>query len=126
MRVILFAFLFSVTTSVAVSAQNKQIYTNQQARNQIDSLYARLQNGADFEELARRYSQDVGSSQRGGDVGWAKPGTFVEPYELAARSLQINQFTKAFQSEFGYHIVQLTDRKGELIRTRHIIIRVSR
>jgi peptidyl-prolyl cis-trans isomerase SurA len=109
--------------TVVATAQSEQVYTDQQAKDQIETLYSRLQKGANFEELARSYSQDVGSGNRGGDIGWTRPGTLVDAYEKAVRELKVNEFTKPFRSEFGYHIAQLVDKKGELIRTRHILIR---
>ncbi|WP_460670545.1 peptidylprolyl isomerase [Larkinella ripae] len=123
MNNILVSLLFIFGLAVPVAAQNKLAYTDQQAKEQIEKLYDQLQKGADFGELARQYSQDVGSGEKGGDLGWSKPGTFVDAFEKEVRALAVHAFTKPFQTEFGYHIAQLIDKKGQQIRTRHILIR---
>ena len=82
------------------------------AKVRIDSIYNALQKGADFSELAQRLSQDPGSAQRGGVLGYAQRGQFVKEFEEAAFALKDSgQVSPVVQSPFGYHIIQLRGRK---------------
>ena len=86
-----------------------------------DSIVA----GGDFAEFAKRYSQD-GSAPGGGDLGWAKRGVvFVPEFEEAAFSLKEKEISNVFKTEFGYHIVQLIERRGETVHSRHILLRIQ-
>lgn len=69
-----------------------------------------LNEGAlDFEAAAKQYSTDTGSAEKGGDVGWDKLTTFVEPYQTALDGLEKDQMSGLVESEFGYHIIMCTD-----------------
>ncbi len=74
-------------------------------KQQIDSVYALLLAGADFEELAKKESQD-GSAKRGGDLGWFGRGRMVKPFEDVAFGLKDGEISEPFASQFGYHIVK--------------------
>lgn len=76
-----------------------------------------------FEALAKKYSQDPGSGREGGDLGWAKRGKFVPEFEAQAFKLDEGQISPVFESEFGYHILQLIERRGNTIHCRHILIK---
>ncbi len=78
---------------------------------------------ADFAEIAKKYSQDPGSGKRGGDLGFAKRGTFVPAFEAAAYDLKEGMMTDIVETEFGFHIIQLLERRGNTIHTRHILIK---
>ncbi len=78
---------------------------------------------ADFAEIAKKYSQDPGSGKRGGDLGFAKRGTFVPAFEAAAYDLKVGMMTDIVETEFGFHIIQLLERRGNTIHTRHILIK---
>jgi peptidyl-prolyl cis-trans isomerase SurA len=95
------------------------------AKRKADSLYNALNEGADFSALAQAYSQDPGSAANGGDLGFTKQGDFVKPFEEAAFALSIMEISEPVLSDFGYHIIQLLDKRGERIRTRHILIGVQ-
>jgi peptidyl-prolyl cis-trans isomerase D len=77
------------------------------------SIIDRLNAGEDFAELAKEYSTDTGSAVNGGDLGWFGPGDMVPEFETAAFALENpNDFTQtAVQSEFGYHIIQLLEKR---------------
>ena len=89
--------------------------------NLIRQLKKEIERGASFEDIAKEYSQDPGSAAVGGDLGYMKRGTLVSEYEEAAFSLLINEISEPILSPFGYHLIQLLDKKGERIHTRHIL-----
>jgi hypothetical protein len=92
-------------------------------------LALRAQSGEDFAALAREYSQDSGSAQRGGDLGYFRRGVMVPSFEEAAFHLQPGQISAIVESPFGYHIIKVEDRRGappsEEVRARHILIRLD-
>lgn len=88
-----------------------------------DSLLAALKSGEDFSELAKKYSDDQASAVFGGDLGYIKRGGFIKEFEEVAFSLQPNEISGLIKTDFGYHIIQTIDRKGENINVRHILIK---
>ena len=76
-----------------------------------------------FEEMAKAHSDDLGSSKQGGELGWQKRGTFVTEFEAAAYNLADNEISQIVETQFGYHIIQLLGRRGNLIHVRHILIK---
>ncbi len=82
-----------------------------------------VEGGADFAVLARKQSADPGSGRQGGELGWAPRGTFVPEFEAAAYRLDVNEVSEVVESPFGFHIIQLLERRGNKIRTRHILIK---
>lgn len=79
---------------------------------EANNLIEELDGGADFSELATAHSIDGGSGSKGGDLGWFKPSQMVEPFADAASALEIGQrSTEAVQSNFGWHIIILDDKK---------------
>lgn len=82
------------------------------AQAKADSLYNALQQGADFADLARRFSQDLGTAARGGALPLAGPGSFIKEFEEAAYALQHDgELSKPILSPFGYHIIKMIHRK---------------
>jgi peptidyl-prolyl cis-trans isomerase SurA len=106
------------------------VMTPQASAESKDSSYAKLlnlrqqivQDSADFAELAKKFSDDISSGAKGGDLGWTKRGSFVPEFEAVAYNLEIDEISELVESEFGYHLIQLLDRRGNLIKTRHILI----
>lgn len=82
-----------------------------EAAARAEALYEQLQAGADFAELAKANSDDPGSAESGGDLGWAGKGTFVKAFEDALFALKEGEISKPVRSEFGYHIIQLLEIK---------------
>ncbi|WP_127478252.1 peptidylprolyl isomerase [Sulfurivermis fontis] len=82
-----------------------------EARARLERLRERILQGEDFAELARANSEDPGSGAKGGDLGWANPGTFVGPFEQAMNKLQPGEISEPFRSQFGWHIVQVIERR---------------
>lgn len=91
------------------------------AKTLLDSL----KKGADFAELAKKYSDDPGSAAQGGDLGFVKRGVFYPEFEAAAFSLAPNQLSGIVESPVGFHIIQMLERRGESIHTRHILIKMK-
>lgn len=102
-----------------VNPEERQI-----AIDKLTELRRRIvEGGEDFAELARKFSDDGGSARAGGDLGWTKRGIFVPAFEAAAYKLEKNEISPIVESEFGFHFIQLLDRRGNTIRTRHILIK---
>ncbi|WMX15159.1 MULTISPECIES: peptidylprolyl isomerase [unclassified Aureispira] len=82
-----------------------------------------VEDSVDFAVLAKKYSDDRASAALGGDLGVQPRGTLVPEFEAAAYQLKPNEVSEVVKSEFGYHIIQLINRLGNTINTRHILIR---
>jgi peptidyl-prolyl cis-trans isomerase SurA len=82
-----------------------------------------IKQGASFEEMAGRYSEDPGSKAYGGDLGFVKRGVFYPQFEAAAFSLEEGELSGVIETPVGYHIIQLIERRGESIHTRHILFK---
>ena len=80
-------------------------------KQRIDSIYAALQAGADFAELARKHSEDAQTAVRGGQLPWIGPNQTLKEFEDVVYSLEVGQVSEPFLSTVGYHIVKLTARK---------------
>ena len=92
------------------------------AYKKAEDILKQLREGADFAELAKKYSEDPASAKRGGDLGFTSRGDFVPEFETVAYSLKKGEISDIVQTQFGFHIIQLIDRQGEKVRTRHILI----
>jgi peptidyl-prolyl cis-trans isomerase SurA len=100
---------------------------NKEERNNAVTLLAELRvrivdEGEDFAELAGKYSDD-GSARSGGDLGWAQRGRYVPEFEAAAFRLEKEEISPVIESQFGFHIIQMMQRRGNSIRVRHILIK---
>ena len=76
-----------------------------------EEVKAKLDKGGDFAALAKEYSTDTGTAANGGDLGWFSTGEMVPEFETAAAKLKKDEISKPVKSEFGYHIIQLLDKK---------------
>ena len=74
----------------------------------IEEIQAKLASGHDFAELARQYSEDLGSAEQGGDLGFVEPGAFPAEFDLVIESLTEGQVSKPLQTDSGLHLIQLT------------------
>ena len=81
------------------------------ARRQLSALHERIANGEDFGELARIHSDDSGSAPRGGELGWIDPGNTVPVFERTMDSLAPGELSEPFESQYGWHIVQVLERR---------------
>ncbi len=92
------------------------------ARALADSLVALLREGADFGQLARRYSSDPGSKDQGGDLGWVRRGRLVPEFDRVAFRIQPGEISDPVSSVFGFHIIQVERRQPTEVMVRHILL----
>lgn len=88
----------------------------EQALQRAEEVKRQLESGADFATLARQQSQDPGSAQRGGDLGWFGPGEMVEPFEQAAFDAPIGSVVGPVKTDFGYHLIRVESRANQEVR----------
>ena len=100
-----------------VSAEEKQI-----AKARVEALRERIEKGESFASMAALYSEDPGSRRRGGELGFGARGEWASEFESFAFSLPENELSPVFETPFGFHILEVLEKKGELVRVRHILI----
>ena len=81
--------------------------------------------GLSFEEAAKKYSEDLGSKENGGKLGYVPRGTFVQEFDKIAFTLDINILSEPVKTQFGYHLIEVLQRTGEKVSARHILISVN-
>ena len=91
--------------------QTADLATKTKAKAQADDLLNQLRKGANFADLARKFSQDPGSAQNGGDLGFFNRGQMVPPFDQAAFALKPGQMSGVVETPFGYHIIQAHEAK---------------
>ena len=115
------------STEVEVGQIVMPAQVNEQAKQaaiaKLNDLRAQVLAGASFEELAKKYSEDPGSAAQGGLLGFFKRGELVPEYEAASRKLEPGQMSPVVQSQFGFHLIQFIERKGDSYSTRHILLK---
>jgi peptidyl-prolyl cis-trans isomerase SurA len=94
-----------------------------EVRQRLLELRSRIINGESFSTLAVLYSEDPGTAPRGGELGFMTRGELTKPYAEAAWSLKQNVVSKIVETEFGFHIIQLIERKGDMVNSRHILMK---
>lgn len=90
-----------------------EVLDDEAAREFIASLKQRIESGEDFAELAKEHSDDIGSAQEGGELGWTNPGQMVPEFETAMAGAEVGTLTEPVRSEFGWHILEVTGRRTE-------------
>ncbi|MCC9137217.1 peptidylprolyl isomerase [Pontibacter silvestris] len=101
-----------------VSKQQKQ-----EARQKLEDIRKRILAGEDFATLAKQYSEDAGSAEAGGELGFFGRKELVPEYEATALRLEPGQISNVIESQFGFHLIQLIERKGQQFNSRHILIK---
>lgn len=82
------------------------------SEDEAKKLIAQIKNGAKFEDIAKKSSKDTGSAENGGDLGWAKPASYVPEFATALQGLKKGQMTDTpVKTQFGYHIIRLEDTR---------------
>jgi len=92
--------------------KTNELVSETEARNRLLTLKERLDNKADFAELARARSED-GSAARGGDLGWLSPGDTVPEFEQAMNALKPNEISPPVRSPFGWHLIEVLERRSQ-------------
>jgi peptidyl-prolyl cis-trans isomerase SurA len=93
-----------------------------QTRQKLIDLRDRILRGEDFSKLAREFSEDPSAQYNGGDMGYVGRGAMVPQFEATAFKLRKGEISMPFESPFGFHIMQLLDRRGNEYNSRHILI----
>jgi peptidyl-prolyl cis-trans isomerase SurA len=95
----------------------------QKYHDKLDAIRLRIKSGEDFGFLAKTYSEDPGSAAEGGDYGFIDRTTMVKEFTAWAFKLRAGEMSPVFETDFGYHILQVLERRGEQAHVRHILIR---
>ena len=90
-----------------------EILDNNQARNLAKSLRQQILDGEDFSTVAKKFSDDTGSAQEGGELDWISPGQMVPEFEAAVVNTEIGQLSKPIRSQFGWHVLEVMDRREQ-------------
>ena len=90
--------------------------------DKAEVLRLRIKGGEDFATLARLYSQDPGSAPQGGDLGFTDRGSLAKEFAAMAFKLKAGELSPVFETEFGFHVLQVIERRGEQVNVRHILI----
>ena len=96
-----------------ILVQPSEIRSESQTELLINEIHQKLEEGEDFKILARQYSEDPGSKMNGGELGWAPMGTFTSQFEKVMIESKLNEVSKPFKSQFGWHILEVLDRRNE-------------
>lgn len=87
------------------------IRSDEQTRQLATELRTKIKAGTPFADLARQYSEDIGSAMEGGELGWTSPGQMVEAFQQAMEKTTVGEISEPFRSRYGWHIVQVEDRR---------------
>lgn len=93
--------------------ETSAIRDDSQAEAKLNEIRQEVLDGGDFGKLAKQHSDDIGSKLQGGELGWSSPGKFVPKFEEVMNTLDINDVSAPFKSQFGWHIMQVMDRRAE-------------
>lgn len=106
----------SQTRARHILIKTSEVVNDAEARRRLTGIKERLDNGGDFEELARANSQDL-SAAKGGDLGWLYPGDTVPEFEKVMNALEPGKVSEPVQSPFGWHLIQVVERRVEDVST---------
>ncbi|MEM9833079.1 MAG: peptidylprolyl isomerase [Bacteroidota bacterium] len=120
--IVLLIFLFTVVDTSAQTTDGLP-KSERKALKQTKKLRKRLLKGADFNQLAKKYSDDPGSAAYGGELGSVDLGQFVPEFEEAIRSLKPGEISEPVRTDFGYHLIELIAKDETTFTSRHILIK---
>lgn len=103
--------MVSQTHARHILINTNELIDDDTARNRLLELKNRLANGDDFATLAHANSDDKGSAAKGGDLSWSSPGQMVPAFEKMMNKLELNVVSEPFQTQFGWHIVEVLERR---------------
>ena len=89
-----------------------QIIDNETAKQKLDDARKQINAGTKFSEIAKLLSEDPGSANEGGSMGWVSPGIFVEEFQNTVDESEIGVISEPFRSRFGWHILEVTGRRA--------------
>lgn len=89
-----------------------ELRDDEKTREFINDLKNRINNGEAFDELAKQHSDDISNALKGGDLGWSMSGQFVPAFESAMNDTAINGISEPVKTRFGWHIIQVLERKN--------------
>lgn len=112
--------LSQVVVTVKVSPAQREA-----AREKAQDLRDRIAAGESFELFCELYTDDIASKETDCELGFMPRGTFVDEFEAAAWNLQPGEISKVVQTQYGFHIIELLERRGEMINVRHILIKAQ-
>lgn len=104
-------FIVTQHLSRHILIRPNELVSAEDAQVRLDQLKLRIEGGEDFAELARSHSDDRGTALRGGELGWLSPGALVPAFENEVNSLEPGGLSQPFKTQFGWHLVQLVDRR---------------
>ncbi len=104
--------LIKIETDTLQKGNSKKAkQAEKKALEKIESVYQRVKKGEDFAALARQYSQEDGTREKEGELGYLPRGRMLKEFEEQLSTLQPNEISKPFKTKFGYHILKYTDKK---------------
>lgn len=115
---------FSTEVEVAQIVRNPVVSKKQKdiVRAELNAIRERILNGEDFGDLAKKYSMDPGSAVMGGNLGFFKRGELAPEFEATALSLKPGELSRPVETDFGFHLIQLIERRGNTFNSRHILM----
>lgn len=124
MKSLLLSFIFSL---VSISTQNFSksldvIIIKKDAKKLCEYYRQRVLRGESMASIAKLYSEDPGSAPNGGQYNGIVKGMMVPEFEKVAFSLKPGEISEVFETEFGFHFIQLISRKGDVLSLRHLLI----
>lgn len=94
-------------------------------KDRLYGLRSRILKGERFSTLALLYSEDPGSAKKGGELGFHGRGEFAPEFEAAAFALKDGEISEVVETEYGFHIIQMIERRGDYVNVRHILLQVK-
>ncbi|MDZ4716507.1 MAG: peptidylprolyl isomerase [Cytophagales bacterium] len=118
---------YSADVVVAQIVKKAQVSDMQklETKRKLSEIRDRILNGENFNELAKKYSEDPSAQYNGGEMGYVGRGAMVPTYEATAFKIKPGEISRPFESPFGFHIMQLIDRRGNEYNSRHVLISAS-
>ena len=96
-----------------------------EVKDRLYKMRKRILNGERFSTLALLYSEDPGTAKKGGELGFKGRGEFVPEFEAAAFNLREGEISEVVETEYGFHIIQMIERRGDFVNVRHILLTVK-
>ncbi|MFN8116944.1 MAG: peptidylprolyl isomerase [Bacteroidia bacterium] len=124
MKSLLLSFIF-LLVSISTQHFNKSldvIIIKKDAKKLCEYYRQRVLRGESMASIAKLYSEDPGSAQNGGQYNGIKMGMMVPEFEKVAYSLKPGEISEVFETQFGFHFIQLISRKGDVLNLRHLLI----